>query len=169
MKPTAWQALVLAMALVLSVREVAPAIYDRTTATFPLKNPKPSKGSCKYHVHIIKLLSDIYFRGLFLILQDNKSQHSLQYFYPTAQLHNFVTNHYGPTLCFVKYYILIHIMVNLVLKLHVNNLTRDTECNDFQKCKSCCVYLLQTPREHGQSACSTCCGNGAHGRRHRDN
>lgn len=35
MKPTAWQALVLAMALVLSVREVAPAMYDRTTATFP--------------------------------------------------------------------------------------------------------------------------------------
>lgn len=35
MKPIAWQALVLAMALVLSVREVAPAIYDRTTATFP--------------------------------------------------------------------------------------------------------------------------------------
>lgn len=35
MKPTAWQALVLAMALVRSVREVAPAIYDRTTATFP--------------------------------------------------------------------------------------------------------------------------------------
>lgn len=40
MKPTAWQALVLAMALVLSVREVAPAIYDRTTATFPSKKPQ---------------------------------------------------------------------------------------------------------------------------------
>lgn len=40
MKPTAWQALVLAMALVLSVREVAPAIYDRTTATLPSKEPQ---------------------------------------------------------------------------------------------------------------------------------
>lgn len=82
MKPTAWQALVLAMALVLSVREVAPAMYDRTTATFPAKKkPKPSKCSAKYQVHVVKLLSDIYFRGLFLILQDNKSQ----YFYTTAQ------------------------------------------------------------------------------------
>lgn len=99
MKPTAWQALVLAMALVLSVREVAPAIYDRTTATFPAKNPKPSKCSGKYQLHAVKLLSDIYFRELFLILQDNKSQ----YFYTTAQLHNSVTNHYGPTVCFVKY------------------------------------------------------------------
>lgn len=103
MKPTAWQALVLAMALVLSVREVAPAIYDRTTATLPSKNPKPSNCSCKYHVHIVKLLSDIYFRCWFLILQGNKSQHSLWYFYTAAQLHNFVTNHYRPTICFVKY------------------------------------------------------------------
>lgn len=40
MNPTAWQALVFAMALVLSVREVAPAIYERTTATFPKTKQK---------------------------------------------------------------------------------------------------------------------------------
>lgn len=75
MKPTAWQALVLAMALVRSVREVAPAIYDRTTATFPSKKKTiPSKCSRKYQVYIVKLLSDIYFRGLFLIMQANESQ-----------------------------------------------------------------------------------------------
>lgn len=42
-KPNAWHALVFAMALVLSWREVAPAIYDLITATFPKKqynNPK---------------------------------------------------------------------------------------------------------------------------------
>lgn len=38
MKPKAWQALVLAIALVLSVREVALAMYDRTTATLPKKD-----------------------------------------------------------------------------------------------------------------------------------
>lgn len=136
---------------------------------FLQENPKPSKCSGKYQAHIVKLLSDIYFRGLFLILQDNKSQHSLQYFYTTAQLHNFVTNHNGPTLRFFKYYVITHRMVNLVLKHNINHLTRDTECKNFQKFKSCCAYPLQTPREHGQSACSTCCGNGARGRRHRDN
>lgn len=42
-KPNAWHALVFAMEFVLSWRDVAPAIYDLTTATFPKKrhnNPK---------------------------------------------------------------------------------------------------------------------------------
>ena len=34
-KPNAWHMLIFAMELVLSWREVAPAVYDRTTATFP--------------------------------------------------------------------------------------------------------------------------------------
>lgn len=42
-KPKAWHVLVLAMALVLSWREVAPAMYDRTTATFP-RETVTSKG-----------------------------------------------------------------------------------------------------------------------------
>lgn len=52
MKPTAWQALVLAMALVLSVREVAPAIYDRTTATFPQKKPKTKQESVYVNIKL---------------------------------------------------------------------------------------------------------------------
>lgn len=49
-KPNAWHALVFAMELVLSWREVAPAIYDLITATFPKKrhnNPKESKVKIK--------------------------------------------------------------------------------------------------------------------------
>lgn len=38
MKPRAWQALMLAIALVLSFRDVAPATYDLTTATLPAEN-----------------------------------------------------------------------------------------------------------------------------------
>lgn len=60
-------------------------------------------------------------------------------------------------------------MVNLVLKYHVNYLTQDTEFIHFQKCKFCCGYLLQIPQEHVQSACSICCVNEVHERRHKDN
>lgn len=52
MNPTAWQALVFAMALVLSVREVAPAIYERTTATFPKNKTKQSlSGKPMAHIY----------------------------------------------------------------------------------------------------------------------
>lgn len=42
--------------------------------SFKKKKTIPSKCSRKYQVYIVKLLSDIYFRGLFLILQANESQ-----------------------------------------------------------------------------------------------
>lgn len=54
MKPTAWQALVLAMVLVLSVREVAPAMYDRTTATFPAKK-NPNQASVQLNIKFMLL------------------------------------------------------------------------------------------------------------------
>ena len=42
-KPNAWHALMFAMELVLSWREVAPATYDLITATFPKKRHNERK------------------------------------------------------------------------------------------------------------------------------
>lgn len=41
------------------------------------KKPKPKQVFMQISSHIVKVLSDIYVKGVFLTLQENKTQHSL--------------------------------------------------------------------------------------------